>query len=32
VVALDTTTELLKSASGNVLSFKIDPDLPQALD
>lgn len=31
VVALDTTSELLKSASSNVLCFKIDADLPQAL-
>ncbi|MBK8073257.1 MAG: ABC transporter ATP-binding protein [Ramlibacter sp.] len=31
VVALDRTSELLKSASGNVLRFKIDAELPPAL-
>ncbi len=31
VVALNTTSELLKSASGNVLRFKIDGELPRAL-
>ena len=31
VVALDTTSELLKSASSNVLRFKVDGLLPQAL-
>ena len=31
VVALDTTSALLKSASGNVLQFKIDSDLPASL-
>ena len=31
IVALDTTSELLKAASSNVLRFKVDSDLPQAL-
>jgi ABC-2 type transport system ATP-binding protein len=31
VVALDTTSELLKAASSNVLRFKLDGDLPDAL-
>jgi len=31
VVALDTTTALLKAATGNVLQFKIDSDLPPSL-
>ena len=31
VVALDTTSELLKSATSNVLCFKIDGELPDAL-
>ena len=31
VIALDRTSELLKAASGNVLRFKIDGDLPPAL-
>ena len=31
VVALNRTSELLKSASGNVLRFKIDGELPAAL-
>ena len=31
VVALDSTSALLKAASGNVLRFKIDGDLPHAL-
>ena len=31
VVALDRTSELLKMASGNVLRFKIDGELPRAL-
>lgn len=31
VVALDTTSELLKSATSNVLCFKIDGELPAAL-
>jgi ABC-2 type transport system ATP-binding protein len=31
VVALDTTTELLKAASSNVLRFKLDAELPAAL-
>ncbi len=31
VVALDTTSELLKSATSNVLCFKIDGELPPAL-
>jgi ABC-2 type transport system ATP-binding protein len=31
VVALDSTTELLKAASSNVLRFKLDADLPPAL-
>jgi ABC-2 type transport system ATP-binding protein len=31
VVALDHTSELLKAASGNVLRFKIDSELPPAL-
>jgi ABC-2 type transport system ATP-binding protein len=31
IVALDRTSELLKSASSNVLRFKVDGDLPQAL-
>ena len=31
VVALDSTSALLKAASGNVLRFKIDGDLPVAL-
>jgi ABC-2 type transport system ATP-binding protein len=31
VVALDSTSELLKSASSNVLCFKVDAELPSAL-
>jgi len=31
VVALDSTSELLKSASSNVLCFKLDAELPPAL-
>ena len=31
VVALDSTSELLKAASSNVLRFKLDADLPPAL-
>ena len=31
VVALDRTSELLKAASGNVLRFKLDAELPQVL-
>jgi ABC-2 type transport system ATP-binding protein len=31
IVALDRTSELLKSASSNVLRFKVDGDLPQVL-
>ena len=31
VVALNRTSELLKMASGNVLRFKIDGELPRAL-
>ena len=31
VVALDTTSELLKAASSNVLRFKLDGELPEAL-
>ncbi len=31
VVALDSTSELLKSASSNVLRFKIDAELPKVL-
>ena len=31
IVALDSTTELLKAASSNVLRFKVDNDLPKAL-
>lgn len=31
VVALDTTSALLKSATGNVLQFKIDSELPPSL-
>ena len=31
VIALDRTSELLKAASGNVLRFKIDGELPSAL-
>jgi ABC-2 type transport system ATP-binding protein len=31
VVALDHTSALLKAASGNVLRFKVDADLPPAL-
>ena len=31
VVALDRTSELLKSVSGNVLRFKLDVELPKAL-
>jgi ABC-2 type transport system ATP-binding protein len=31
VIALDRTSELLKAASGNVLRFKTDGDLPPAL-
>jgi ABC-2 type transport system ATP-binding protein len=31
VVALDSTTELLKAASSNVLRFKLDAELPPAL-
>ena len=31
VVALDTTSELLKAASSNVLRFKIDGELPETL-
>jgi len=31
VVALDSTTELLKAASSNVLRFKLDTELPAAL-
>jgi ABC-2 type transport system ATP-binding protein len=31
MVALDHTSELLKAASSNVLRFKVDTDLPQAL-
>ena len=31
VVALDTTSALLKAASGNVLQFKIDSELPPSL-
>jgi len=31
VVALDTTSALLKAASGNVLQFKIDSELPSSL-
>jgi ABC-2 type transport system ATP-binding protein len=31
IVALDHTSELLKAASGNVLRFKIDSELPAAL-
>ena len=31
IVALDHTSELLKAASGNVLRFKVDSELPQAL-
>src|SRR6187549_2314177 len=31
VVALETTSELLKSASSNVLRFKIDSELPPAI-
>jgi ABC-2 type transport system ATP-binding protein len=31
VVALDSTTELLKAASSNVLRFKLDAELPAAL-
>ncbi len=31
VVALDSTSELLKSASSNVLRFKVDSELPRAL-
>ena len=31
VVALESTSELLKAASGNVLQFKIDGELPAAL-
>ena len=31
IVALDTTSELLKAASSNVLRFKVDSDLPKAL-
>jgi ABC-2 type transport system ATP-binding protein len=31
IVALDTTSELLKAASSNVLRFKVDTDLPKAL-
>ncbi len=31
VVALDSTTDLLKSASSNVLRFKVDRELPDAL-
>ena len=31
IVALDHTSELLKAASGNVLRFKIDSELPSAL-
>jgi ABC-2 type transport system ATP-binding protein len=30
-VALDTTSELLKAASSNVLRFKLDAELPPAL-
>jgi ABC-2 type transport system ATP-binding protein len=31
IVALDKTSDLLKAASGNVLRFKLDAELPQAL-
>ena len=31
IVALDSTSELLKAASSNVLRFKVDADLPAAL-
>ena len=31
IVALDKTTDLLKAASGNVLRFKLDGELPPAL-
>jgi ABC-2 type transport system ATP-binding protein len=31
VVALDSTSELLKGASANVLRFKIDSELPKQL-
>ena len=31
IVALDSTSELLKAASSNVLRFKVDSDLPEAL-
>ncbi len=31
IVALETTSELLKAASSNVLRFKVDSDLPKAL-
>ena len=31
IVALDSTSELLKAASSNVLRFKVDNDLPKAL-
>jgi ABC-2 type transport system ATP-binding protein len=31
VVALDSTSDLLKSASSNVLRFKVDRELPEAL-
>ena len=31
IVALDSTSELLKAASSNVLRFKLDADLPPAL-
>jgi ABC-2 type transport system ATP-binding protein len=31
IVALDSTSELLKAASSNVLRFKLDADLPAAL-
>jgi ABC-2 type transport system ATP-binding protein len=31
IVALDSTSELLKAASSNVLRFKVDSDLPKAL-
>ena len=31
IVALDTTSELLKAASSNVLRFKVDSDLPKVL-
>ena len=31
IVALDLTSELLKSASSNVLRFKVDGEMPQAL-